>query len=69
MVVLKCGLDVTIKHSKIKAIITAISIRFDSVKYELSYTYNGDYKTIWVNENEFNIHKTSTLEIGYKKLN
>ena len=48
-----CGATVKTKYGNIDGMITAQSIRFDKIQYEISYFNSGDQKTIWMNENEF----------------
>lgn len=67
MTVLKCGTQATPKLSNIKGIITAISIRFNMVTYELTYFIEGKREIIWVDENELNIEQSEKLQIGFKK--
>lgn len=66
MEILKCGLEVELKNTKIIAIITACCIRFDKVNYEVSYFNGLEYKSIWVNEKEFNAENKLTDKLGYK---
>ena len=67
MEILKCGVNVIIKLANIKGMITCCSIRFDKATYEITYFINGEQKTIWVNQNEFEIEDSETLKIGFKK--
>jgi hypothetical protein len=67
MEVFKCGLFVIIKLANIKGLITCCSIRFDKVSYEVTYYVGGEQRTIWINENEFDIENPEALKIGYKK--
>ena len=60
-----CGIIVHTKLSNIEAIITAVTIRFGRVLYELSYFKDGDYKTAWVDKSEFVISEPSQ-SIGFK---
>jgi hypothetical protein len=66
MEILKSGTLVTTNSSQIKAIVTGACIRFEKVNYEISYFYNGEYKTAWLNENEFSVENAVTEKIGYK---
>lgn len=67
MKIFKCGTRVKTHIGNQEAIITAANIRFNRVAYELSYFNNGEYKTCWCNDSEFdpcvNYEKNS---IGYK---
>lgn len=64
--ILKCGTKVVPKLNNTEAIITAVSLRFDKVSYEVSYFYNGEYKVIWLHETEFEVDKTQKQSIGFK---
>jgi len=67
MKVVKCGSKVKSVLINIEGIITAVSIRFEAVAYEVSYFNNGDYKQIWMNETEFELSSTAKKEtIGFK---
>lgn len=61
-----CGTEVITKIGKVKAIITAVSIRFGRVQYEISYFNNGERKDPWLNENEFTTSAVKNLSIGFK---
>lgn len=64
--VIPCGVYVTTNLGEITAIITAVLIRFGRVQYELSYTYNGEYKTMWMDECEFRPNWEEKKRIGFK---
>lgn len=66
IIINRCGTTVITKIGKIEAIITAESRRFDKVVYELSYFYNGEYKSCWCNENEFYEKGNEETGIGFK---
>ena len=59
-----CGAMVKTKLSNIEGMITCQSIRFDKVQYEISYFNNGEQKTVWMNENEFETN-TERKMIGF----
>lgn len=61
-----CGSIVKTKLSKIEGMITCQSIRFDKIQYEISYFLNGEQKTIWMNENEFEVNIEREI-IGFIK--
>lgn len=69
MHVFECGTLIETKVEKIKGYITAFTVRFGSVQYELSYFNNGEAKTCWLNECEFTTSKEKTLSIGFKPQN
>jgi hypothetical protein len=60
-----CGTTVTTKYGRIEGMITAQSIRFDRVQYEISYFDSGDHKTVWMNEFEFET-EADKKSIGFK---
>ena len=66
MEVVKCGTLATTRVGKINGIITCINLRYESVRYEFSYFYSGDYKQIWMDETELEIEEIETQTIGFK---
>lgn len=67
MKVIPSGTHITTKLNHIEGIITAISIRFGAVNYEISYFAVNDYKQIWMNESEFTFSAKKKV-IGFQKL-
>lgn len=68
MTIIKCGSKVKSVLTNIEGIVTAVSIRFTSVAYEVSYFNNGEYKQVWLNESEFELSSNAKKEtIGFKK--
>ena len=68
MQVLQCGTLVKTKLSKIEAMITAITIRFGKVVYEVSYFDELKYTTAWLAKEEFEVSmKAKTTTIGFVK--
>jgi len=65
MEVIPCGTKITSTLNNVEGIITAISIRFDTVNYEISYFAGVDYKQIWMNECEFSF-SGEKKQIGFK---
>jgi len=65
--ILKCGIEVMTKLNSIQGIITGISIRFNTVSYEISYFNGLEYKQIWMNEVEFSTKHTKKQTIGFKQ--
>jgi len=64
----KPGSVVTTKINSIEAIITGVTIRFNAIQYELSYFDNKEYRTAWLNENEFEIKGEAVIQkIGFIK--
>lgn len=64
--IIKCGTEVLTKLSKIVATITGVSIRFDTISYEISYFNNGEHKTAWIYEHEFTIDNVEKIKVGFK---
>ena len=61
-----CGITVKPKLHNTEAIITCVSMRFGKIQYELSYFYNGEYKVIWMAEEEFVTLTDEKTTIGFK---
>lgn len=61
-----CGTEVIIKGAEIKAIITAVCIRFGSINYEVTYYSKGVQEVVWVREQEFTAREYETTKIGFK---
>ena len=65
MTILNCGTLVTTKLNKINGMITASTIRFDAVIYEI--TYGDDFKTVYMRRDEFDtIGEVKTLKLGFE---
>lgn len=47
------GACIKAKIGNVEGMITAVCMRFAFVNYEITYFVNGEYKTVWMNENEF----------------
>jgi hypothetical protein len=67
MTVIECGTSVVTKIGNKKGMITAVAIRFDSVTYEITYFDENAFQTVWLREQEMEIKKHETQEIGFKK--
>ena len=65
MLVIKCVTLVTTVLSNTQGFITAVTIRFDRVVYEITYWNNGEFKTVWMNEGEFETTVESMRRIGF----
>ena len=61
----QCGTMVIISIGKTEGMITSMNVRFDSVSYEITYYFNGEYKTVWLREREFTTE--GIKKIGYLK--
>jgi hypothetical protein len=67
MEVIKCGSMVAIKgNHDTDGIITCLSIRYNNVSYEVSYFNNGEYKQVWLVEDEFTLTNGDRIKIGFK---
>jgi hypothetical protein len=64
-----CGSKVAITYNHaVNGIITCICIRHGNVTYEVSYFNSGEYKQIWLTENEFTvINGDDKIKIGFQK--
>jgi hypothetical protein len=60
-----CGTIVNTIIGQVEGMITAQSIRFDKITYEITYYINKEQKTAWMNEKEFetNVQKK---QIGFR---
>jgi hypothetical protein len=65
--IIKCGTFVILKLANLKGMITCCAIRFQNIVYEVTYYCGADQKTIWVNQNEFDVDEPDTQKIGFKK--
>jgi hypothetical protein len=61
-----CGKKVKTVLSNVEGMITAFTVRFDYVQYEISYFHNGELRTMWMNESEFVISDKKD-SIGFKQ--
>ena len=65
MTILNCGTFIVTKLHKIEGMITASTIRFDAVIYEI--TYGDGFKTVYMRREEFDtIGEVKTTKIGFK---
>lgn len=62
-----CGTIVIHKLGKFEAEITAIMIRFNSVRYELTYFIENEECTVIVNDTQFTTESTIKIKIGFKQ--
>lgn len=53
--VVKCQTKIKTIIGAIKAIVTGICIRDESISYEISYFHNGVHTTSWIKRYEFEI--------------
>ena len=62
----KCGTYVHIPAGDITGWISAISISFDNISYEISYfAGTGEHMTIWLHDTQFTTQNNRT-KIGFK---
>ena len=66
MKIYKCGTEVELKASTLKGYISAISIRFDSIRYEIAYFWDGEIRREWLESGEF-ITDSKKQNIGFIK--
>lgn len=64
--VFNCGTMVTTKLGNLEGMITCYSNRFMKIQYEITYYLNGEFKTVWLTDNEFTTNKSKT-KIGFKQ--
>lgn len=64
MDIIKCGTKATV--SGMECNVVACEIRFDKVTYQLAYFYQGEYKTMWLHESEFEAVEHKKQKIGFK---
>jgi hypothetical protein len=65
--VYSCGTYVAIKINGVKAMITAVSIRYSHIIYEITYYTNDEFKTVWMRDEEFEIKNDyGKTNIGFK---
>lgn len=67
MQLFSCGTDVEIKISKVKGVITAIEIRFQSIVYQVSWFNADGIVSCWLNESMFTTDSHHNLKIGFNK--
>jgi len=67
MKVIPCNTKVTTIIGNVEGLITAVSIRFNTVKYEITYADGLEHKTFWLHKEEFKVSKTVKEQtIGFK---
>lgn len=69
MQIVKPGTPVITTIGEIKALLTGVCMRNESVTYEISYFADGCHKTCWVNRFEFRIDDTKKGSVGLKDYN
>lgn len=72
ILVYNSGTKVFLKTLELDAFITAVILRDNSIKYEISFFTEEGYTSIWLSEYEFTISNKATskkLELGFKDTN
>ena len=65
--VFPCGTVVWLEE-EVSGSIIGITIRDESIKYEVGYFINGEYRSCWLSEYEFGFEEnTKKVNIGFKK--
>lgn len=65
MKVLPCGAEVIIERTGNFGNITAIEIRFELIRYEVTYYIDGYQQRIWVHPDELHKEESKKKTIGY----
>ena len=61
-----CGTRVLLSQHNVTAEITAITIRFTAIIYELTYFINNEERTVSAHEQQFRpVHNTTKVEYVY----
>lgn len=63
MEVIECGSKGV--YMDITGTITAFEVRVKNVVYEFTYFYNGEFKTKWISEEQFNSNDEKLTAIGF----
>lgn len=67
--IVKPSTPVITKIGNIKAIVTGVCIRNESIYYEISYFGGGEHKTTWIYRYEFDIDTAVKQNAGLKDFN
>ncbi len=68
MEVYPCGTKVKTEIGNVEAIITAFTVRFMRVSYEVSYFLHGEYKTAYLDESEFCVEaNVKKQKVGFRQ--
>ena len=62
--VVKCQTKIKTVIGGVKAIVTGICIRDDSISYEISYFHNGINATAWIKRYEFEVDFQEKKQAG-----
>ena len=66
MQIVKTGTPIITISGQIKAIVTGVCIRNESINYEISYFGGGEHKTAWIYRYEFEIDTSTKQKAGFK---
>jgi len=65
--IVKCGTKIITICGEMKGIVTGVSIRDESVSYEMSYFSNGTHNTCWLYRYEFKIDIQFKKQAGFNR--
>ena len=65
MLIYPCGSAVVITRSGYQGDVTAVEIRYELVRYEVTYYIDGMQQRVWVHENELN-NPINKAKVGFK---
>lgn len=66
MQIVKPGTTIITTIGQIKAMVTGVCIRNESISYEISYFGSGEHKTAWIYRYEFEIDTSTKTKAGFK---
>lgn len=66
MEIVKPGTPIITKIGTVKALISGVCIREESVSYEISYFASGEHKNAWIYRYEFDIDSAIKTKPGFK---
>lgn len=66
MQIVKPGTSIITIIGQVKAMITGVCIRNESISYEISYFGGGEHKTAWIYRYEFEIDTSTKTKAGFK---
>jgi len=67
MEIVKPGTSIITKIGTVKALVTGVCIRNESVSYEISYFAGGEHKSAWIYRYEFDIDVAIKTKPGFKQ--
>ena len=66
MKIVKPGTSIITNIGQVKATLTGVCIREESISYEISYFGQGDHKSTWIYRYEFEIDTSTKTKAGFK---